>query len=74
MTYKRYLQIKETSVYIYFKYLTKSGSGQLIIKYEYLGDIVKKFNRLFKECVIVKQVYMKFEDDKLYFTRRTEIC
>ena len=71
MTYKKYWEIKNSPpLYVYIKYLTPSGSGQLLIKMTALEELKKKIERLyFKKCEVIKQVYMKIEDNKLFFAR-----
>lgn len=71
ITNKDYWAIKESKTYIYIKYMSNSGNGKFIVKLEYFQRYYKQFVKRFKNCWIIKQVYMQYEEGVIYFTRNT---
>lgn len=72
VTSKDYWEIKRSEEYIYLKYLSASGVGQMLVKFEYLQRYYKQFLKRLKGCWIIKQVYMIYEDGIVYITRNKD--
>ena len=57
MTWKQYKEITESEGYYIISYITKSNNhGEITIKKMYYDLVIKKINRLLKNCYILQVV------------------